>query len=463
MFNIHVTPLEGVFEYKHRLYKKQPDGSYQLIGNLREEAALRDKLSKSTTEKAASTEEKTTAEKTPAPKGPSLFERAVAKFKSMGAKTKKESIYKKKEPTAEDKDPGAPDPKKMEGAKEPHTNVESPEYDQFLNLNSDKTYVEKPGTLFKIDERTIVSLREEIELFNKRNGTNIPLDQDISQAAAAFIIGRNDKYRAKYQPNPQPEPDSKDDAAVKGAAPAGSEYDEFLRLDTREGTQLKPNALLVNSKGKAWLNKEIEFFNARNGTNIPTDKSINSMAAQFILDSNAAYRAKNAPEPKKKASRKKQRGGKKQQGGILDIVVDVTEILKAGGIIKAAKGRKISHNGKDLYGSKDFAEWLKTIDNNVTYSEQDEDFDDSDWNWKAIMDDIHKILGSDTQDTNDDIAQGNQYGPNRQQYENQAGIDAAKKREDSEFYKEFTDYIVQAMQSGNLSPRQQEYLQYLQD
>jgi len=49
-----------------------------------------------------------------------------------------------------------------------------------------------------------------------------------------------------------------------------------------------------------------------------------------------------------------------------------------------------------MYGSEAFANWLKTIDNSIAIGAEDEEYDDSVWNWRRIKEDIDAILGINT-------------------------------------------------------------------
>lgn len=368
--NLTQSRIDGFFTYKGRYYKKQADGSYRIVGNANEELNLRRQEQEKLNAEIAARKAREDAE------AQAARDRAAAEAAARKQEEARKAAAATRKATDSDKDPGAPDPSKMGSRMEPHAPIETQEYIEFLNLNSTGGNRQNPGNLFKIDDKTIVSLRDEIDFFNKRNGSNIPLEQDIHQAAADFILRSNANYRAKYQPNPQPEP---------------------------------------------------------------------------------------APKPKPKPDRKKKRGGKKQQGGILDMTVDVSEILRAGGIIKALKGKKVTSK-KDksvLYGDEKFANWWNGIDPSDI---EEGEWDENDFDWDAAIKDMDEILGINTPNTNDDITKGQKQGPYRSQYNSKAGKDEAARREGEAVYKRMTDAIVAALRTGKVNnPGMRRFLTHLQE
>lgn len=368
------SKIEGFFRYGNRYYRKQEDGSYRIVGDPNEEVSLRKQEQAKINEEVAARKAREEAE------AQAAKEKAAAEAAARKQEEARKAAAAVRKPTDSDKDPGAPDPSKMGSREGPHAPIETQEYIEFLNLNSTGGNRQKPGNLIKLDDRTIVSLRDEIDFFNKRNGSNIPLEQDIHQAAADFILRSNANYRAKYQPNPQPE---------------------------------------VESKPK--------------------------------------------PEKKPKPDRKKKRGGKKQQGGILDMTVDVSEILRAGGIIKALTGKKLTSK-KDksvLYGDEKFANWWNGIDPSDI---EEGELDENDFDWDAAIKDMDEILGINTPNTNDDITKGQKQGPYRSQYNSKAGKDEAARREGEAVYKRMTDAIVAALRTGKVNnPGMRRFLTHLQE
>lgn len=142
---------------------------------------------------------------------------------------------------------------------------------------------------------------------------------------------------------------------------------------------------------------------------------------------------------------------KKQNGGVFEFAKEFAEQFRSGGILipKGDKGFKI---GDEYFDSQEAAEWYKKA-HNLTDNITSADYGFDDWFYDDLLKawEEAKTTGMFTPGQGVGTIASN---PKQKQM--------AETMQTEAIYKEFTDYIKNAIASGNLNPQQKAYLEKLQ-
>lgn len=260
-----------------------------------------------------------------------------------------------------------------------------------------------------------------------------------SKGVSDWFAEKVKKYTSAYEAEPKAT-----EAATTGTiTPIGEAYQ---RIIPNSPVRYMPNSYVLGR----YVLDEIKKFNATNHTNISLDDYLDYNQLKYIFDANDG----------------KPVAGLHKQGGILALTDNLEELLKEGGILipKDAKGKKITSQkdrSKVLYGDDKFANWWNGIDPSDM---EDAEWDENDFDWEAVIEDMDEILGINTPNESDDITHGNTQGPYRSEYNSRAGKEEAARREKDPIYAKMTKAVAAALRTGQITnPGMLKFLLHLQE